>query len=49
MVFDFARNPIHQNPKVFDTDKAADAAADLVAIVDLARLIERRARDYTKS
>lgn len=49
LVYDFAHNPIHRNPKVFDTDKAADAAAELVTIVDLARVIERRARDYTKS
>jgi hypothetical protein len=48
LVSDFAHNPIHQNPKVFDTDKASEAAADLVAIVDLAKSIERRARDYTR-
>jgi hypothetical protein len=49
LVSDFAHNPIHQNPKVFDTDQAGNAAAELVAIVDLAKLIERRARDYKKS
>ncbi len=49
LVSDFAHNPIHRNSKVFNTNQAAQASADIVAIVDLAKVIERRARDYTKS
>ncbi len=48
LVTDFAHNPVHQNSKVFDTNLAGKAAADLVAIVDLAKAIERRAKDYVK-
>ncbi len=47
LVSDFAHNPIHKNAKVFDTDQAAQAATDLITILDLAKVIERRARDYT--
>lgn len=48
LVLDFAHNPVHQNSKVFDTNLAGKAAADLVAIVDLAKALERRAKDYVK-
>ena len=48
LVADFAHSPIHKNPKVFDTDLAAHASTDIVVIVELAKLIERRAKDYAK-
>ena len=49
LVWEFAHNPIHKNPKVFDTDEAAKVAADIVTIVEMAKAIERRAKDYTRS
>lgn len=47
LVSDFAHNPMHKTPKVFDTDQAADAAAKIEAILDLSRDIERKSRRYT--
>ncbi|MEP7272434.1 MAG: hypothetical protein ABI882_13105 [Acidobacteriota bacterium] len=49
LVSDFAHNPIHKNTKIFDTDQATRAATDLIAMIDLAKVIERRARDYARS
>lgn len=49
LVSDFAHNPMHKTPKVFDTERAADAAAKIEAILDVARDIERKARRYTRS
>lgn len=46
LIYDFAHNPIHQNSKVFNTDQAQQAQTDLLAIIDLSKAIENKARDY---
>jgi len=46
LIHDFANNPIHQNNKVFNTDLAERAQTDLLAIIDLSKMIEGKARSY---
>ncbi len=48
-IYDFAHNPIHQNSKVFNTDQAEQAQTDLLAIIDLSKAIENRAKGYTQA
>lgn len=45
-IYDFAHNPIHQNSKVFNTDQAQQAQTDLLAIIDLSKAIESKAKGY---
>ncbi len=47
LIYDFAHNPIHQNSKVFNTDQAQQAQTDLLAIIDLSKAIENKAKSYT--
>ena len=47
LIHDFAHNPIHKNTKVFDTDEAGRASADIINIINLARLIEQSSGGYT--
>ena len=49
LISEFAHNPIHQNAKVFNTDYAAEASADLISIIDLAKAIESRASHYVRA
>ena len=44
LIYDFAHNPIHQNSKVFNTDQAQQAQTDLLAIIDLSKAIENKAK-----
>ena len=46
LVYDFAHNPIHQNTKVFDTNRAAQAIEDLINIINLAKIIEDNSDNY---
>src|SRR5215207_739905 len=46
LVYDFAHNPVHQNTKVFDTNKAAKAIEDLINIINLAKIIEDNSDNY---
>ncbi len=46
-IYDFAHNPIHQSNKVFNTDQAQQAQTDLLAIIDLSKAIENKAKSYT--
>lgn len=46
LVYDFAHNPIHQSNKVFNTDQAQQAQTHLLAIIDLSKAIENKARGY---
>lgn len=48
-IWDFAHNPHLQNSKVFDTEQARRAQADLLAIIDLSRTLASRAKDYPSS
>lgn len=45
-IYDFAHNPIHQSNKVFNTDQAQQAQTDLLAIIDLSKAIENKAKSY---
>lgn len=45
-IWDFAHNPVHQNTKIFNTDDAGRAQTDLLAIIDLSKVIESKAKDY---
>lgn len=45
-IWDYAHNPIHQNSKVFNTDQAGQARTDLLAIIDLSKAIENKAKGY---
>ena len=47
LIYDFAHNPVHKNTRVFDTEAAGRAAADIVNIINLAKLIEQCSGDYT--
>lgn len=46
-IYDFAHNPIHQSSKVFNTDQAQQAQTDLLAIIDLSKALEDKAKGYT--
>jgi hypothetical protein len=46
LIRDFANNPVHQSNKVFNTDLAERAQTDLLAIIDLSKVIEGKARSY---
>ncbi len=45
-IYDFAHNPIHQSNKVFNTDQAQQAQTDLLAIIDLSKAIQNKAKGY---
>ena len=45
-IYDFAHNPIHQSSKVFNTDQAQQAQTDLLAIIDLSKALEEKAKGY---
>lgn len=45
-IWDFAHNPVHQNSKVFNTDQAGRAQTDLLAIINLSKAIENKAKGY---
>jgi hypothetical protein len=47
LIYDFAHNPVHKNTRVFDTEAAGRAAADIINIINLAKLIEQCSGDYT--
>lgn len=47
-IYDFAHNPIHQSSKVFNTNQAQRAHTDLLAIIDLSKAIENKAKGYSK-
>jgi hypothetical protein len=49
LIWDFAHNPVHQNSKVFNTDHAERAQTDLLTIINLSKIIEERASDYSFS
>ena len=49
LIWDFSHNPVHQNSKVFNTDLASRAQTDLLAIINLSKLIESRAKEYVFS
>jgi hypothetical protein len=46
LIWDFAHNPVHQNSKVFNTDQAERAQTDLLAIINLSRALETKAKGY---
>jgi hypothetical protein len=46
LIYTFSHNPVHQNNKVFNTDEAARALRDLLAIIDLAKELENHAEKY---
>jgi len=48
-IWDFAHNPIHQNNKLFNTSQAEQAQTDLLAIIDLSKAIENKAKGYSLS
>jgi len=48
-IYDFAHNPIHQSNKVFNTDQAQVAHADLLSIIDLSKAIENKAKRYARA
>ncbi|MEO6725103.1 MAG: hypothetical protein ABIP14_07350 [Blastocatellia bacterium] len=48
-IWDFAHNPNLQNSKVFDTEQAKRAQSDLLAIIDLSKAIEDKAKGYSSS
>lgn len=45
-IWDFAHNPIHQNSKVFNTNQAQKAQTDLLAVIDLSKALEKKAKKY---
>jgi hypothetical protein len=49
LISEFAHNPLHQNSKVFNTEDAAQASADLISIIDLAKAIENQAVHYVRA
>lgn len=46
-IWDFAHNPNLQSNKVFDTGHAKRAQSDLLAIIDLSKAIENKAKGYS--
>jgi hypothetical protein len=46
---DFARNPVHQNSRILDTDLATRAQTDLLSIINLSRLIGQQSGIYGRS
>jgi hypothetical protein len=49
LISEFAHNPLHQNSKIFNTEDAAQASADLISIIDLAKAIENQAVHYVRA
>lgn len=47
LIYDFAHSPVHQNTKVFNTKMAAKAQTQLLTIIELSKILEDCARDYT--
>lgn len=48
-IWDFAHNPSLQNSKVFDTEQAKRAQTDLLAVIELSKAIESKAKGYAKA
>ncbi len=48
-IWDFAHNPHLQNSKIFDTEQAKRAQSDLLAIIDLSKAIETKAKRYSSN
>jgi hypothetical protein len=46
---DFARNPVHQNSRILNTDHATQAQTDLLSIINLSRLIGQQSGIYGRS
>lgn len=46
LIHDFARNPVHQNNKVFNTDLAERAQTDLLTIINLSKALENKSKNY---
>ena len=46
LIRSFAHNPVHHNTKVFDTDQAERAGADLAAVIGLSKAIADGAKQY---
>jgi hypothetical protein len=46
VISDFAHNPQHQNSKVLNTDQAAKAQTDLLTIINLSKVIEKKSNVY---
>lgn len=46
LIWNFAHNPIHQNSKIFNTDDAARAQTDLLAIIELSKALVSKAKGY---
>ncbi len=47
LIYSFAHNPVHQNHRVFDTDQARRARADLEHIIVLSKSLGKQAKGYT--
>ena len=46
---DFARNPVHQNSRILNTDLATQAQTDLLSIINLSKLIGQQSGIYGRS
>jgi hypothetical protein len=46
LISDFAHNPHHQSSKVLNTDQAAQAQTDLLTIINLSKVIEKKSKVY---
>lgn len=46
LIRDFARNPVHQNSRILNTELATRAQTDLLSIINLSRSIGQQAGNY---
>jgi hypothetical protein len=46
LISDFAHNPHHQSSKIFNTEQAAQAQTDLLTIINLSKVIEKKSKLY---
>jgi hypothetical protein len=49
LISEFARNPVHQSNKVFNTDLAERAQTDLLTIINLSKALESKSKGYARS
>jgi hypothetical protein len=49
LISEFARNPVHQSNKVFNTDLAERAQTDLLTIINLSKALENKSKGYARS
>lgn len=47
LIYDYAHNPVHQSSKVFNTDLAEQAQTDLLAIINLSKLLDSKSKSYS--